>query len=141
MNLKYQIKTVAIFCLIIITLNSCNDVNRGETNQNTPERHDLECVLVDNVWKIVDASDGRTTDISVARRDTVVWHAPADRDIFFQFMDEALTGTFTQEVRQGESLTLIIGENSETGDNPYAVFVYDAREYARGDSPPRMFVR
>ncbi len=140
MRLKRQLISVIAFCLIIavcliLIMKACDN------REHTPERHELATVLVDNVWKIVDATDSLSTDISVARRDTVVWQAPDDTDIYFQFMDEELTGIYTQELQQGESLSLIIGENARQGDNPYAVFVLDAREYAQGESPPRMFVR
>jgi len=138
MRVKLFITIFMGACLMILALNAC-DI-QGENQAGAPERHDLACVLVDNVWKIVER-ETEQTQINVARGDTVVWHAPEDRDIYLQFMTRELTGVYTEEVLQGESLTLIIGDNAEAGENRYAVFVYEAREYAQGESPPRMFVR
>lgn len=142
MRVKLYISFFLVTCLMILTLHACDNQTQGYNNDERPERHELACVLGDDdVWRIVDARDMRSTQIEVARRDTVVWHAPDDRDIYLQFMTRELTGVYTEEVRQGESLTLVIGDDAETGENRYAVFVYEAMEYARGESPPRMFVR
>ncbi len=141
MKFKYHIIAVTVFSLLLLSVYSCGDDTVGATNERVPERHDLACILVDDVWKIVDVEDPANTEIVVSRRDTVVWHAPEERDIYFQFMDQELTGVYTQELLRGESLTLIVGENAETGENPYAVFVHGAREYAAGESPPRMIIR
>jgi hypothetical protein len=141
MRRKFQAIIVIALSLLVLSLNSCGDDAFGGMQSDIPERHDLICMLVDDVWKIVDADDITRTEVSVARGDTVVWQAPADRDIYFQFMDEELTGTFTEELLEGESLTLVIGNDADEGDHPYAVFVHGARAYAEGESPPRMIIR
>lgn len=141
MRAKIYITMFLTACLMILTLHACDNQTQGYNNDERPERHELACVLGDDdVWRIVERETERI-QINVARGDTVVWHAPEDRDIYFQFMTEDLTGVYTEEVRQGESLTLVIGDNAETGENRYAVFVYEAREYAQGESPPMMIVR
>ena len=141
MKIKIYVPAVIVISLLVLSVYSCGDDAEGVVGPAMPERHELACMLVDDVWKIVDAQDTTETEIFVARGDTVVWQAPDNRDIYFQFMDEELTGVFTQEVLQGETLTLIVGNEAETGDHPYAVFVHEARVYAAGDSPPRMIVR
>jgi hypothetical protein len=142
MRVKLYMIMFLAACLVILTLHACDNQTQGYNQNERAERHELACVLGDDdVWRIVDARDMRSTQIEVARGDTVVWYAPEDRDIYFQFMTEDLTGVYTEEVRQGESLTLLIGGDAQSGENRYAVFVYDAREYAQGESPPRMIVR
>ncbi len=140
MRLKYQFAIVAALSLLLLSVYSCSEDADGVVTPQMPERHDLACMLVDDVWKIVDARDTTETEIFVARGDTVVWQAPENRDIYFQFMDDDLTGVFTQEVLRGETLTLIIGNEAEPGEHPYAVFVHEARVYAAGDSPPTMII-
>ena len=137
---NYLITLLVVTLLASIGYSCAEDRNVNAEIQNT-DRHLLECVLVDDVWKIVDRQDPDRTEIVVSRGDTVVWYAPENRDIYFQFMDRELTGEYTREVLKGDSVTITIGENAETGEHPYAVFVYDAREYARGESPPRLFIR
>jgi hypothetical protein len=141
MKLKYPVLIIIALSLLVLSLNSCSEEALGGMQSDIPERHDLLCILVDDVWKIVDADDVTRTEITVARGDTVVWTAPENRDIYFQFMDEEITGTFTAELLQGESLTVVIGNDANTGDHPYAVFVHEARVFAQGESPPRMIIR
>ena len=140
MKLKQPFTFVIALSFLLLSVYSCSEDAEGVLGPAMPERHDLACMLVDDVWKIVDAQDTTETEIFVARGDTVVWQAPENRDIYFQFMDEELTGVFTQEVLQGESLTLIVGNEAEAGEHPYAVFVHGARVYAAGDSPPTMII-
>lgn len=140
MKFKYQISAVTVLILMILSFISCGNGNIDQVNNDGPERHDLAFVLVDNFWKIVDAEDNSITELVVERGDTVVWHAPEVSDTFFQFMDEEITGEYTQVLSQGENLTLVIGERAEAGDHPYAVFVYGERAYAVGESPPRMII-
>ncbi len=140
MKLKQPFTFVIALSFLLLSVYSCSEDAEGVLGPEMPERHDLACMLVDDVWKIVDAQDTTETEIFVARGDTVVWQAPENRDIYFQFMDEELTGVFTQEVLQGESLTLIVGNEAEAGEHPYAVFVHGARVYAAGDSPPTMII-
>ncbi len=140
MKLKQPFTFVIALSFLLLSVYSCGEDAEGVLGPAMPERHDLACMLVDDVWKIVDAQDTTETEIFVARGDTVVWQAPENRDIYFQFMDEDLTGVFTQEVLQGESLTLIVGNEAEAGEHPYAVFVHGARVYAAGDSPPTMII-
>ncbi len=137
---KNLFATIAVGFLLIIVY-SCDDAGGVTDPVGELERHELACLLVDDVWKIVDAQDTTETKVEVARGDTVVWYAPENRDMYFQFMDDDLTGVFTKEVLMGDSLTLVIGNNADAGENPYAVFVYEARVYAAGDSPPRIIIR
>lgn len=125
----------------LLSLYSCADGEQFETPTDTPARHDLAAVQVGNVWKIVQTQDTTQTTVNVARGDTVVWHAPAEADIFFQFMTLELAGIFTESLMKGERLTAVIGMEASTGAHPYAVFVYDERVYARGDSPPILIIR
>lgn len=134
MNVLHFITMLAVG-LTGIALTSCNG------DERVAERHELSAVLESGVWKIVDAENPKEKKIEVARGDTVVWQAPDESDIYFQFMDKNLTGVFTAVVNSGESLSLVIGKDAKVGDNPYAVFVLNGRSYARGESPPRMMIR
>lgn len=140
MKFKYQILVVTVLILMMLSFFSCGNGTIDEMNNDRPERHELACMLVDNVWKIVDAQDSSKTELAVSRGDTVVWHAPQNREIFFQFMDQELTGEYTQELLPGKSLTLVIGEKAKSGEHKYAVFVYGAKSFAKGESPPRMMI-
>lgn len=140
MKRTVNIIVLIVFGFLLTVVYSCDDASGVMDPVGEPAVHELACLLIDDVWKIVDARDTTETEVSVARGDTVVWYAPENRDMYFQFMDQELTGVYTKEVLQGESLTLVIGRDAEAGDNPYAVFVYEARVYAAGDSPPRMIV-
>jgi len=149
MKINYHIIAVTVISLLLLSVYSCGDDNTRTTNEGVSERvtervterHDLAIMLVDDVWKIVDAQDPSKTEIVVSRGDTVVWSAPEDINIYFQFMDQELTGEYTQEALGGASLRLVIGENAEAGYHPYAVFVLEDSVYAVGESPPRMFIR
>ncbi len=133
MRFLHYITMVAIG-LTVIALISCNE-NR------MAERHELSAVMEDGVWKIVDSEDPDKAEIEVVRGDTVVWQAPQESSIYFQFMDDRLTGAFTAVADSGESLSLTIGEEAKEGENPYAAFVINDSTYARGESPPRMIIR
>lgn len=110
-------------------------------NAGGAEQHTLSFTKIENEWKVVDSNDTTKTEIEVYRGDTVTWQAPEESDVYFQFMDDQLTGIYTKVLNRGGSLDLTIGEEAKEGDNPYAVFVYADSVYARGESPPRMIVR
>jgi hypothetical protein len=140
-HLPGAIAALSMLFLCVLTVNSCADAEQFEAQADIPARHDLTAVQVGNEWKITLAQDTTQTSVHVARGDTVVWHAPADADIFFQFMTRELTGAFTDSIMKGERLTAVIGEEAETGVHPYAVFIFEERIYARGDSPPILIIR
>jgi len=141
MKIQNQVLYIFIAGLLAFLNYSCTNEPGTSVEVQNSETHELECVLVDDVWRIVDREDPENREIVVSRGDTVVWYAPAERDIYFQFMTEELTGTFTQEVLSGEYLRSTVGEQAEAGEHPYAVFVHEAREYAQGQSPPVMIIR
>lgn len=142
------LKFITMFAIGLagIAATSCNDVeneaeNGVQSEDRMAERHELSVVMQDSVWKIVDSKDPDKVEIEVARGDTVVWKAPEESDIYFQFMDDRLTGVFTEVANRGESLSLTIGERAKEGENPYAAFVLNDSTYARGESPPRLIIR
>lgn len=94
---------------------------------------EIAITVIDELWKV--------PTIEVSRGDTVVWTAPQKSDVYIQFMDDKLVGSYTQTIERGGQLNLIIGPQAKQGDNQYAVFLYNERVYARGDSPPRLIVR
>jgi len=119
-----------------------NDVDNGiQSTDRVAERHELSAVMENGEWKIVDTEDPDNVEIVVAPGDTVVWNAPPESELYFQFMDDSLTGEFTEVANRGESLRLAIGKEAKEGDNPYAVFVLNDSTYARGESPPRLIIR
>ncbi|NBC26663.1 MAG: hypothetical protein GVY08_07375 [Bacteroidetes bacterium] len=139
--------TIIAIGLAGIIVTSCNEVENNDvengiqSTDRVAERHELSAVMEDGEWKIVDTEDPDNVEIVVAPGDTVVWNAPPESELYFQFMDDRLTGEFTEVASRGESVSLIIGERAKEGDNPYAAFVINDSTYARGESPPRMIVR
>jgi len=95
--------------------------------------HDIEITLIEKQWKI--------RPFQVSRGDTVVWRAPEDSDVYIQFMDDRLVGSYTEIIEKGQVLSKIIGQGAMQGPNPYAVFIYEEKAYAQGQSPPRLIVR
>ena len=69
----------------------------------------------------------------------VTWKA-TDSDLYFQFMDEQLFGTFTLMIKAGETEELVIGSKAKSGINSYAVFHLNEKEFAEGNSPPQIIV-
>ncbi len=136
MKNKYLLLSGTVICLFLLSIISCErDTDR------IPEKHQISIRMIDDKWKVVDARDATITDITVARGDTVVWVAPPDSDLYFQFMDEHLVGHYTQDLKKEQRLMLTIGNQARRGPNPYAVFMYDAKVYAQGDSPPQLIVK
>jgi len=90
-------------------------------------------------WKATDAKDTLMTKIKTKKGDTVVWTAEGT-DLYFQFMDENLFGKFNYYLQSGKELKLKVSSKAETKIHKYAVFCYDGKEYATGDSPPVIIV-
>lgn len=98
-----------------------------------PTTRDIGIILIEKQWKI--------RPIEVSRGDTVVWRAPEDSDVYIQFMDDRLVGSYTEFIEKGQVLRKVIGRGAMRGPNPYAVFIYEEKAYAHGESPPRLIVR
>jgi hypothetical protein len=120
--------------LFVLFLFSCTPREKQEpTVAIDLTTREIGITLIDTQWKVPNKE--------VSRGDTVVWVAPQNSDVYIQFMDDRLVGSYTQFIEKGQSLSKVIGKEARKGDNPYAVFIYEDSVYAVGESPPRLIVR
>ena len=130
-------KTVSILVtgfLGVLFLFSCTPNEKPEPRPAVDlTTRDIGITLIEQQWRV--------PNIEVSRGDTVVWAAPEDSDVYIQFMDDRLVGSYTEIIEKGQVLTKIIGRGAMRGPNPYAVFIYEEKTYAHGQSPPRLIVR
>lgn len=120
--------------LVVLFLFSCTpEEKRQEMLPVDPITNEIGITLIDTQWRVLN------TEVNLG--DTVVWAAPEDSDVYIQFMDDRLVGSYTQFIEKGQSLSMVIGKEAHQGDNPYAVFIYEDSVYAVGESPPRLIVR
>ncbi|MBM4169975.1 MAG: hypothetical protein FJ215_12595 [Ignavibacteria bacterium] len=103
-----------------------------------PVTHELEIKKINNRWKVV-IQGTTTTTVKAKRGERIVWTAKGT-DAYFQFIDTTLFGGFTKSVKAGQKLNLPIGKFAKLGTNVYSVFCYAEKEYAEGDSPPKIII-
>ena len=103
--------------------------------------NDLSLVVkkIKNNWKVVEAADNSKTSVRAKKGQKIVWTAEGT-DVFFQFMDDKLVGKFKNDLKDGKSVSLTIGNNAKVGVNSYAAFCTADMDFAEGDSPPVIIV-
>ncbi len=109
----------------------------------------LVVMKIDNVWRVVDATDKTNTKVKVKKKDTIVWEVDGT-DAFFQFPAELFNpvdqsdslsgGGYTKFVKDGHKLKLKIKDDAPSGTYEYAIFCSADGVFARGDSPPKIIV-
>ncbi len=120
--------------LFVLVLFSCTpEEKRQEMLPVDPITNEIGITLIDTQWRV--------PNTEVNRGDTVVWAAPEDSDVYIQFMDDRLVGSYTEIIEKGQVLRKVIGQGAKQGPNPYAFFIYEDSVYAVGESPPRLIVR
>ncbi len=105
----------------------------------TRGQHHLCIRRVQTDWKMVDPRDSAPVTVRAKRGDQVVWAAEGS-DLYFQFMDTDLFGDYTCVVRDGEQITLTIGQNARAGSHRFAVFCLSGKAFVVGNSPPEIIV-
>jgi len=113
--------------------------NQEQTKTSPAKEHKLLVKKIKNQWKVVLESDTASTEVKAKRGDKIVWTAQGT-DAYFQFMDTKLFGDYTRHLKSGQKLVLVIGGNAKAGINEYAVFCYTDKQYATGDSPPKIII-
>jgi hypothetical protein len=108
-------------------------------NTNQPTEHNLVVTKINNEWRVTFRDDPERSTIIVNRGDRIRWTVEGS-DASFQFEDESLFGGNTRIIRSGNPLVLAVGNNARIGSHTYAVFVHTDYVFARGESPPRIFV-
>jgi hypothetical protein len=110
---------------------------------------DLKVVKVDDVWKVVDASDYTKAEVKVKKKDTIVWTADGT-DTYFQFPGrlfnpsgeaDSLADGYTKFLRDGKKLKLKVKDDALAGTYIYAVFCTANGEFAKGDTPPKIIIQ
>lgn len=131
---------IMLFGMIFLSGNSGVLLETKEiSEQQSSALHELVIKQIDGEWRVVRKDDESTGTIFVRPGDRVRWTAEGS-DLSFQFDDEALFGDGSRTVRDGNMLNLVVGRSARVGSYTYAVFVHSDFVYARGDSPPRIFV-
>lgn len=101
--------------------------------------HRVSIKKMNNKWKSVDARDSSKTAVKCRVGEKVIWDAE-ESDLYFQFMDETLFGVYTTSIKRGDSLTLTVDSRAKRGTHPYAVFCLSDKEFAEGNSPPKIII-
>ncbi len=137
-----KIKSILIFFAVCATLlfgGFLTDELKAQ-NPNQPTEHNLVVTKINDEWRVVVRDDRGRSTIIVNRGDRIRWTIEGS-DASFQFEDESLFGGNTRTVRSGNPLVLAIGNNARIGSHTYAVFIHADNVFARGESPPRIFVQ
>jgi hypothetical protein len=109
---------------------------------------DLKVIKVDNVWKVVDATDYSKTTVKVKKNDKITWTV-VGTDASFQFPEElldpvetsdSLQNGYTKFVRDGKKLKLKIKNSAKAGTYEYSVYCTADSTFAIGGSPPKIIV-
>ncbi|NBB85681.1 MAG: hypothetical protein GVY12_05575 [Bacteroidetes bacterium] len=132
--------TVAIATILMLSA-ACFSLGQEVQAQNPtrPTEHRLEVKQIDQEWRVVLEGDERQSDITVRRGDRVRWVVQGS-DASFQFLETTLFGDGSRVIRDGRPLVLTIRTEAADGIYPYAVFIHEDLEYARGQSPPRIII-
>ncbi len=131
---------IMLFGMMLLPGNSGILTEKEEIlGQPSSALHELVIKQIDGEWRVVRKDDESTGTIFVKPGDRVRWTAEGS-DLSFQFDDQALFGDGSRSIRDGNMLNLVVGRSARVGTYTYAVFVHNDFVYARGDSPPRIFV-
>ncbi|TVR15086.1 MAG: hypothetical protein EA391_11500 [Balneolaceae bacterium] len=101
--------------------------------------HELVVKQIDGQWRVVLKDDESTGTVYARKGDRIRWTAEGS-NLSFQFDDEALFGDGNRNIRDGNTLNLVVQRNTRVGTYTYAIFVHSDLVFATGDSPPRIFV-
>lgn len=107
--------------------------------QKAPKEHPLHIKKINSEWRVV-YPDGTRKPVTASKGDSVVWTAFGS-DVFLQFPDSNIFGTYTATISAGKTLTLTVKPTADTGSYPYSAFCLKDRKFARGDSPPIIIIQ
>jgi plastocyanin len=79
-------------------------------------------------------------NITVNRGEEVTWRA-GKTDLVIFFPNERLLGTNKIVVKSGDTKTVKVNEDIETGVYPYAIYTAEINDFAEGNSMPRMIIK
>ena len=103
-----------------------------------PKAHPLHLKKIHNKWKVAHP-DSTTSPVTASKGDSVVWMAMGS-DVYIQFGDSTVFGTYNAMVQAGGKLTLTVQPVAKPGRYPYAVFCLKDKEFATADSPPVIII-
>ncbi len=105
--------------------------------QEPPADLHLSIKKVGNVWKAV-LTGTTQTEVHVTEGQKIIFHAEGT-DVYLQFDNDKLFGGHTRVIKNGQKLTLGVGQ-VEKGVYVYAAFCTTPGVYAVGGSPPKIIV-
>jgi hypothetical protein len=106
--------------------------------QKAPKEHPLHIKKMNKEWGVVH-SDGTRKPVTASRGENIVWTAFGS-DVFLQFPDSTLFGTYTATITAGKKLTLTVMPAAKAGRYLYSAFCLTDKKFARGDSPPIIII-
>ena len=137
-------KIITVVLISILYILSIYGNAFSQDNNNNPDQRRVEYTLVvkviENEWRVVFEDDYSKSDVTLRRGDRIRWVVEGS-DASFQFPDTRIFGDGIKVLRAGNPLVMAVSANSPLGNFPYAVFVHESMNYARGQSPPRIIVR
>ena len=131
------------FCLIVLSAGFF----RPQTPP-PPKTVDLTIMKIDGVWRVVDATNHKKTEVNVTKKDRVTWTVEGS-NAYFQFpgifnpagKEDSLKNGYTKFLKSGKKLHLKIKDDAAPGTYEYAVFITADGVFAQGDSPPKIIIR
>jgi len=144
-----KLKTIPLMVIVILSLISIN-FYKGTSTVQPPNKVDLTIKKIEGVWRVVDANNN--PKIIVHKGNQVTWTSPAS-DVAFQFPDKVnhylepdstvdhLPDGYTKYVKAGHKIKFHIKMNAPTDTLEYAVFVIKGRQFAKGQSPPKIIIQ
>lgn len=128
---------LSIFIFIIFALfNSFSSIQAQVVDSS---KHKLSIDKVDKKWKVVDKQKKVKKEVKVKKGDSVTWVSDSS-DVYFQFNDENLFGTYYAFLEKGDSLSLTVQKKAKKGKYYYSAFIYNDKAYLEGNSPPQIIV-
>jgi hypothetical protein len=143
MKVKFVLLIIGIFLPVLLS---------GfllQPNSPLPNTIELKVVKINNVWKVIDATDPKIKEIKAHKKDTIIWTVEGT-NASFQFPEglfdpvgsaDSLTNGYTKFIKNGKKLKLKIKYNALPGTYEYAVFCTKDGVFARGDSPPKIIIQ
>lgn len=107
--------------------------------QKASKEHPLHIKKMNKKWTVVDALDSTKTRVIASKGENIVWTAKGS-DVYFQFGDSTVFGTYYAAIKAGGKLTLTVQPTAKPGRYPYAAFCLTDKEFARVDSPPIIII-
>ncbi|MEX1140139.1 MAG: hypothetical protein WEB33_13625 [Bacteroidota bacterium] len=109
----------------------------GPQPPQTPKDVNLSIKKVGNVWRVV-LAETTSSNVRVVKGQKIIFHAEGS-DVYLQFDNDQLFGGNTRTIKNGNKLTLGVG-NVAKGVYTYAAFCTTPMVFAEGDSPPKIIV-